>query len=375
MAFRKNKPRRRNRTNRSPRNGARRKPDGPRVSHLTEFKVSRYRSVGGLAIPYLTKANLLTGYNGVGKTALLEAIWLFNGRDNGSLLWNQNILRSPDPVLDPISELSAGSIELSGSENGASIRYEVSFHNILQSKPPPILNKSLGTNSTPVVGRLVTKINNRIYRRPESLHATSAGLVACRIDPTLGRAPGVIVNTAQNIEVSQHRLNRYSDLVRAGHKQELSDALRHVLGDFDEVEILTNNVGTSYISVSFKNGLQLPLRSLGGGSVKFLSLCVDFFSARNGLVLLDEMENGIHYSLLETLWNYARNWSTEWNVQLYATTHSAELIDAAIEAYNDSPRDLAIHHLIRNRDRDSVGVITYTGDSLLGAKDLELEVR
>lgn len=375
MASRKNKRRRSYRTNRGPRREARRKPDRPSVSHLSAFAVVHYRSIGGLVIPRLTKANLFTGYNGVGKTALLEAIWLFNGRDNGTLFWNNNILRSPDQVLDPISELSSGHIELIGDEQDETFDYHVSFENILHSHYQAIRDKSMSANNPPLVGRLVTMINNKSYEKPEALHATPVGLVVCRVDPATGRAPAVIVNTAQNIEVSKGKLNRYSNLVRAGQKQDLNDAMKLILGDFDEVEILTNDVGTSYISVSFENEMQLPLRSLGGGSVKLFSLCVDFFTARNGLILLDEMENGIHYSILENLWNYARTWSKKWNVQLYATTHSSELIDAAIEAYIDSPDDLAIHHLNKSDNTNVVDVITYTGHSLLGARDLELEVR
>ena len=89
------------------------------MTFLTSFQVVHYRGIDGLSLPALTPANLVTGVNGIGKTALLEAIWLFTGRHNPTLLWNANVQRSGEPVLDPVSRLSRGALELHGTENGS----------------------------------------------------------------------------------------------------------------------------------------------------------------------------------------------------------------------------------------------------------------
>ena len=65
----------------------------------------------------------------------------------------------------------------------------------------------------------------------------------------------------------------------------------------------------------------------------------------------------------------------EWNVQLVATTHSAECIEAAIEAYSDTPDDLSIHKLYVSEPTGNVEAATFTGETLEGARDLDLEVR
>lgn len=67
---------------------------------LSSFKAIRYRD--GLSLPRLGRANLVTGTNG--KTALIEAIWLFTGRPNPGLPWNGN------PVIDPVAMLAADSL-------------------------------------------------------------------------------------------------------------------------------------------------------------------------------------------------------------------------------------------------------------------------
>ena len=72
---------------------------------LSSFKAVHYRGIDGLSLPRLTRANLVTGVNGIGKTALLEAIWLFMKRHNPVLLWDANVQRSDEPVLDPVARL------------------------------------------------------------------------------------------------------------------------------------------------------------------------------------------------------------------------------------------------------------------------------
>ena len=65
----------------------------------------------------------------------------------------------------------------------------------------------------------------------------------------------------------------------------------------------------------------------------------------------------------------------QWNAQLVATTHSAECIDAAMAAFEDAPNDLAIHKLFRNEKTGKVEATTFTGETLAGVRDLDLETR
>lgn len=352
------------------------KSDSGAIScHLREFKIVQYRGISGLSIPNLTRVNLFTGYNGIGKTALLEAIWLFGGRHNATLFWNNNVLRTSDPVVDPIAHLSTDEIHFFGVEVDQPISYRVYFQRT-HNTPSPTAQRSLESkDEVPIIGRLVTEINSRSMRKPEVLHQTPGGIVTCRAGSVGNRAQGILVTTGQHPDTGIENLKRYSELVRAGHKQALIEAVRLMFGDCEEIEILSNDVGKSYFSIARKDGYQLPIRSLGGGAVKLFGLYVNLFTARNGCVLLDEMENGVHFSVSQDLWRHVRQWTHDWNVQIHATTHSAEFIEAAIDAYIDHADELSIHHLNADKKSNSIFTRTYTGSSLLGARDLNLEVR
>lgn len=346
---------------------------------LNSFNAVRYRGIDGVELPSLSRANLITGENGVGKTALIEAMWLFTGRYNPSLLWNANIQRSSGSILDPVSSLTDGELELRGEENGKSHKIQQSFLKVEGDLPSAKISGPLKDgvkNLPPVVGIIRTCLDGQQAEESQGLHATPLGSVLFEtLDAPAGRPNCVIESAKFQHETSAEYIRRYSDLVRRGRKKDLVEALEIVVEGAEDMEILTKDSEESYLSIVLEDGKRLPLHDLGGGAVRLVRLMLGFSAARDGVLLSDELENGIHYTVQRELWDRARRWMDEWNVQLVATTHSAELIDAAIDAFSDSPGDLSIHKLFRNGDTGPVKIVTFTGDALVGAKDLNLEVR
>ena len=346
---------------------------------LASFEVVRYRGIDGLSLPRLSHANLVTGVNGIGKTALLEAIWLFTGRYNPMLLWNANVQRSANPVLDPVARLSRDTLELHGVENGASHQLKYVFEKVADIARPAANGNALEQNlaQLPVAGC----INTYLDGEPASGHIggmqpTPWGMVTHGNPlPPVTRPHCVIDGTKFQLDTSGEYLQRYSDMVRENRKGELTSAINLILPKVKGLEILTDKMGMSYLSAVTIDGVQLPLHDLGGGVVRLSRLLLSFFTARDGLLLADEMENGIHHSVLGEVWRFARRWMHEWNVQFVATTHSAECIEAAMTVFADAPEDLSIHNLFMNETTGKVEAATFTGETLEGARDLDLEFR
>ncbi len=346
--------------------------------HLSSFEAIHYRGIDGLSLPKLSHANLITGANGVGKTALIEAIWLFMGRHNTQLLWNANVQRSSHTAMNPVSELSGDYVELRGTEDGTK-HLKVAFD------PEPVeqfvpefygLDAIEASLQLPFAGRLQTWIDDKnIDAKFDSMYRTPTYTVLYkRPTPQESKRNCVIEGTRWQLEVSEDYLKNYSDMVREGRREDLTNAVNLILPNVKDVQILTDENGESYLSAITDNGAQRRLENLGGGIVRLLKLYLNFFAARNGLVLIDEVENGLHYSVLRNLWDRIRIWTCEWNVQFIATTHSAECIDAAMEAFADEPNDLSIHNLFAN-ESGNIKAATFTGEALEGARNLNLEVR
>jgi len=76
------------------------------------------------------------------------------------------------------------------------------------------------------------------------------------------------------------------------------------------------------------NGQYLELTELGDGVRHLVSIVTSLYTAENGYLFIDEMDNGIHYSVLDELWNTIFVLSKQLNVQVFATTHSKECIES-----------------------------------------------
>ena len=94
----------------------------------------------------------------------------------------------------------------------------------------------------------------------------------------------------------------------------------------------------------------------------------------DGVVLVDEIENGIHHTALRNLWEKIGQFAHHLGVQFFASTHSRECIEAAHEVFSKSQkRCFVLHRLYRKAG--SVQSETYEGEKLKGALELDLEVR
>ena len=70
----------------------------------------------------------------------------------------------------------------------------------------------------------------------------------------------------------------------------------------------------------------VPLKSLGDGAVRLFGVALALANSRDGFLLIDEVENGIHYSLQFDFWKMVMKAAHDNNVQVFATTHSWDCV-------------------------------------------------
>jgi AAA15 family ATPase/GTPase len=76
------------------------------------------------------------------------------------------------------------------------------------------------------------------------------------------------------------------------------------------------------------DGMLHKLSTFGDGVRHFIFIVSSLMFSKNGVIYLDEMDNGIHYSKLDELWEVILKTSKDLNVQVFATTHSKECIES-----------------------------------------------
>jgi AAA15 family ATPase/GTPase len=118
----------------------------------------------------------------------------------------------------------------------------------------------------------------------------------------------------------------------------------------------------------------LPLQMMGDGLGRLLTLLLSIISSEDGFVMVDEIESGLHFSVMAKVWSAIAQIAREKNVQVFATTHSWECLKAAHESFSQSGiYDFRLHRL--DRVDDLVTSTTYDKDMIETALSSGMELR
>ncbi len=111
-----------------------------------------------------------------------------------------------------------------------------------------------------------------------------------------------------------------------GKSGELLKAFQIIDSTIAEVD--TFNLGESSIYLKRNNENYMQLSLFGDAMNRIADYILRIVNNKNSILLIDEIENGIHYQCQENIWKILFNLCEEYNVQLFATSHSYEMIEA-----------------------------------------------
>ena len=118
----------------------------------------------------------------------------------------------------------------------------------------------------------------------------------------------------------------------------------------------------------------IPLGSLGDGMQRTLGIALALVNAKNGLLLIDEFENGLYYTVQPELWCFIFRLAHRLDVQVFATTHSWDCIKAFQKATQQEHQEEGL--LIRLESRKGeIAAILYDQRDLAIATREQIEVR
>ena len=118
----------------------------------------------------------------------------------------------------------------------------------------------------------------------------------------------------------------------------------------------------------------LPLQSMGDGINRILTVILALVNADNGCLLIDEFENGLHYSVQEKLWTIIFELSRKLNVQIFVTTHGEDCIRGFESVLNNSC--ISDGKLIRlDNENGIIKQVEFDAKELKIAADQDIEIR
>ena len=109
-----------------------------------------------------------------------------------------------------------------------------------------------------------------------------------------------------------------------GREAEAVESLRSLLPDIASIHFLADGAGILIGSADV--GSRLPIGTYGDGVKRLLALALSFVGGSGGFLLIDEIDTGLHWTVMEDMWRLVVETAERSNVQVFATTHSDDCI-------------------------------------------------
>ncbi len=117
----------------------------------------------------------------------------------------------------------------------------------------------------------------------------------------------------------------------------------------------------------------IPLNNLGEGVVRIFHIILALVNARDGVLLIDEFENGLHWSVQPKIWEVIFKLAKDLNVQVFATTHSRDCIEGFQKAWEQNEEDGAFLRV--DKEDGQASVREYPLERLTSSLETNTEVR
>jgi len=353
------------------------------------LEIHNFRLFEHLKMEKLGRINLLAGGNNAGKTSVLEALILLCGAGNPRFILNTPQLRFDEIGLNEnIREIYLKSlfhqisynksISIIGTEDSlGSVQSTITFErkNLMIL---PFLDKTLADQKSPMTTsedawpsdlRLQYTLNqSEETQRINYLRIESDRI---KIEDSPREVPSI-----QGILLSANNQNLRENATYLGHlrKHKKGDFLIKILKIIEpRLESLEENSLAGYPMIWGDIGLPelVPLPIMGEGMSRVARIFLTMLNIPEGILLVDEIENGIHYSALEKVWSAIADAATQFNVQVFATTHSFECMEAAHRALGEK---LVFHRIEEDREGKK-RCVTLEAEALAAAIHHGFEVR
>jgi predicted ATPase len=299
---------------------------------FTRLHLRNFRGFTELELAGLGRVNLIVGRNNSGKTSLLEAIWI---------LCQPGRFDDLPGLLRPVSPTGHGGYfpwlvrdgaepkcQLLGEcERGPERTVEVFVHGRSPVPAPPHL--------------------------PYHSHNLSAGWsgssdgdrVRCQSVSPLMRGEADLVRSFDEA------------MSKKGGEEAIEGLLRQVDPRVRRIRLRASPNVRPYIEVDLGLSERIPLTQVGHGLSRLVEIFSELLAKGPQVYLVDEIENGIHFSLLPRIWAGLGAAARQLGTQVFVATHSHECILAAHAAFAPESRDeLRLIQLFRSGERSSEGV-------------------
>jgi len=304
---------------------------------LNSLHIKGFRGFTDFKVEGLGQVNLIVGRNNAGKTSLLEAIYLLKAS-----------VGDPFLALNRAEDLGTSQLDLfngrPATDGTGTIKIETS-----ESASVEV-----------ILGHLRIRI-----KRPGSEV----------LDFGLGEAPFVIpaaspVFVGPRVYGKFGVVSAWERILLTPEENDVTKCLKIVVPGLERVAM----IGAMPIVQVRDEPARITMGSLGDGVTRLFHLACGLVVSKENVLLVDEIENGVHYSILGEMWEFILSIAKELDIQVFATTHSLDCLRGFAQASHAVPEVVA--KVIRlDNHKGNVVAVMFDEEEFQVAAEEEIEIR
>ncbi|RPF58723.1 AAA family ATPase [Vibrio crassostreae] len=365
---------------------------------LEYINIQNFRSFKKLKIEGLSRINLISGKNNAGKTALLESFQLHVSNFSSGALYT---------ILAEREEFFSKN---SSRDDLSPLKHFYYGHTIENSNSPLALDSNLDRQELQVGTVGLIKEDDKFVRHFDQLGLDEAKAIGydteedvhilCHSQTHGDKSIGSLFNT-DSFRRNLNRSTRVSsdgnsvNFVPSGNinpstlselwdRISLTDLEDHVLAGLQIIE--PRITGITFVQADTGLSRRVPivrlkhisepvtLRSLGDGMTRICHIILSLVNSVNGTLLIDEFENGLHWSVQEKIWEVIFKLSIKHNIQVIATSHSRDCISSFSKNWSQK-QELGSFYRMEVHGDGLIKAVGYSFEDLEDSIEFDVEVR
>lgn len=373
---------------------------------IRSLTIDNFRGFDHFELHDLGRVNLIVGTNNSGKTSVLEAVDLASANGEVSVLSRIHLRRSEDleEERDPrmsrrrfidVRRLFRGhSLDVGNSFQlvaksddtihtmSAEVRH-ISIRDVPSNVIPAtsdgefegVVSRILELNWMPSPGKVLAEL------APNG----AVPLESIRYNRTAKETPGAESNirfVSANSLTPDEAIELFARVQLRPQEQFVYESLRIIEPGIQRLGIQIERLkgrGLSGLRGGFSVLLSdfpepIPIGSMGEGIWRLLALALCLARAENGILLIDEIDTGLHYSVMEKMWRLVTETAKRLNVQVFATSHSRDCYESLAAVCRESVTDnseVTIQRIERGKKRS----VAFSEREIVIAAERGIEVR
>lgn len=312
---------------------------------ISKLHILGFKGLEDLELPRLSRVTLLGGRNNVGKTSVLEALFMFFDRLNPQMILRQFAWRGvsvlsmePESMWAPVFnnyDLNIPiiiSAVINSSEEKMTVKFNPNY--ILPSIPADVAKSGVKsfqvrTDQKPAPSyALDIRYDSKDMKNQMAHLLMGPEGIGMHVDNVKMTARRSVFIGARGPVYPSEDAERFGQLDIMGKQDKILDFLRLMEPNLKSLSSIAMG-DTSLIHGDVGLARKIPVSYMGDGVSRLLTIILAIATSSNGIVVIDECENGIHYSVMPKIWEGIARAAREFDCQVIGTTHSYECLEAA----------------------------------------------